>query len=95
MAATANQMTLARALEMVRNNESEDIHQSVNTTLQKAIDDIWRRIHAAPDTYIMTKQEFAVFNYFRPRFADSEVTRRAVERFWNHFKGDASVVNGC
>lgn len=86
-----SQFTMQRALELVRNSESESVPPAANATLERAIRDIWSRIQANPDRYVMTKDEFAVFNYHRSRFNDSDVARKAVGRFWNHFKGDASV----
>ena len=91
---SASQLTVARALEIVRNNEEGQVHPSVTAVLEKAIGDIWRRIQAQPTTYIMNRDEFAVFNYYRNRFKDSQVAQQAVARFWNHFRGDASQVNG-
>lgn len=87
-------LTVARALEIVRNNEEGQVHPSVNVVLERAIGEIWRRIQAQPTSYVMNRDEFAVFNFYRTRFKDSPVAQQAVARFWNHFKGDASQVNG-
>ena len=91
---STSQLTVARALEIVRNNEEGQVHPSVTAVLEKAIGDIWRRVQAQPTTYIMSRDEFAVFNYYRNRFKDSQIAQQAVARFWNHFRGDASQVNG-
>ena len=91
---SSGQLTVARALEIVRNNEEGQVHPSVNVVLERAIGEIWRKIQAQPTSYVMSRDEFAVFNFYRTRFKDSQVAQQAVARFWNHFKGDASQVNG-
>ena len=95
MASTASdQLTVANALEIVQNTEDGQVHPSVSAILERAIGEIWRRIQAQPTTYVMGREEFAVFNYYRSRFRDSRVAQQAVARFWNHFRGDASQVTG-
>ncbi len=88
------QLTMARALEIIRNNEEGQVHPSVTVVLERAIGDIWRKIQAQPTSYVMSKDEFAVFNYYRNRFKDYQVAQQAVARFWNHYKGSASHANG-
>lgn len=88
------QLTVAKALDIVRNNEEGQVHPSVTTVLEKAVGDVWRRIQAQPTTFVMNRDEFAVFNYYRNRFKDSHLAQQAVARFWNHFRGDASQLNG-
>ncbi|MCJ1485979.1 hypothetical protein MMC06_006155 [Schaereria dolodes] len=92
--AAPSQLTVPRALEIARNTDSNDIHPAVQSILQRAIGEIWRRIQAQPNSYIMSKDEFAVFNYYRGNFSQSDVAQRAVGRFWNHFQGNASDVDG-
>ncbi|MCJ1229127.1 hypothetical protein MMC12_005792 [Toensbergia leucococca] len=89
-----NQLTIAQALEMVRNNEAGDADQSAYSLLEIEIVNIWQRIQAQPTSYVMTKDEFAVFNYFRARYTNSDVARRAVARFWDHFQGNVSEIDG-
>lgn len=91
---SSSQITLAKALDIVRNNEEGQVHPSVTAVLEKALGDVWRRIQAQPSTYVMSRDEFAVFNYHRNRFKDSQVAQQAVARFWNHFQGDPSQING-
>jgi len=90
----SNQLTVKRALEIARNGEDRALDPAVSAVLERAISDIWRRIQAQPETYILSKDEFAVFNYFRGRVHNSEVARRAVGRFWDNFEGDASEIDG-
>ena len=95
MGSTAHdQLTVANALEIVKNSEDGQVHPSVSAILERAIGEIWRRIQAQPTTYVMGREEFAVFNYYHSRFRDSRIAQQAVARFWDHFRGDASQVTG-
>ena len=91
---TTNQISVPKALELVRNSETGEVHPSVDATLERAIGTLWNRIKADPNRYVMTKDEFAVFNYFRARFSGDETARKAVGRFWNNHKGEGSHTNG-
>jgi hypothetical protein len=88
------QLTVASALEIVKNSEDGQVHPSVSAILERAIGEVWQRIQAQPTSYVMGRDEFAVFNYYRGRFRDSRVAQQAVARFWDHFRGDASLVAG-
>ena len=86
--------SVRRALESARNSEDGRVDERVARLLETAITELWRVMQSQPDTYILTKDEFALFNYFRDRFGDSPVARRAVERFWNNFQGSPSDIDG-
>lgn len=89
------QLTVAKALEVAKENQNGQIPPAVTTLLERNISDIWRRIQGQPSTYVMTKEQFAVFNYYRSRYDNNAVAQQAVARFWNHFKGDASNIDGA
>lgn len=72
-----------RAVDIARNTEG-DLDPSIAEYLEGALSTIWARIEHQPETYIFTKDEFAVFNFYRQRFMDSEVAERAVARFWSN-----------
>lgn len=72
-----------RAIDIARNSEGE-LDPSVSAYLEGALTDIWRRVTIQPDDYVMTKDEFAVFNFYRRRFDDNEVAENAVARYWQH-----------
>jgi len=91
---TTNQISVSKALELVRNSETGEVHPSVDATLERAINTLWNKIKARPDSYVMSKDEFAVFNYFRARYTGDETARMAVGRFWDNHKGEASHING-
>jgi len=69
-----------RAIDIARNTEG-DLDPSVSEYLDNAIQEIWNSIIAYPDTYVLTKDEFAVFNYYRGRF-EGDLAERAVDRYW-------------
>lgn len=72
-----------RAIDIARNSEGE-LDPSVSNYLEGALSDIWSRVTASPDDYIMTKDEFAVFNFYRSRFDENVVAEQAVARYWTH-----------
>ena len=84
----SNQMTVANALVIAKENQNGQIPTAVTQVLEKNIGDIWKRIQAQPSTYLMKKEEYAVFAYYRTRYDNNPMAQQAVARFWNHFKGD-------
>ena len=83
-----NQLTVSRALDIARNREDGESNPAVTEVLEAAIAGIWTRIQAQPNSYILSKEEFAVFNYFRNRFAGSDLAQKAIGRFWNHLQSE-------
>ncbi|KAI1925324.1 hypothetical protein LOZ58_003489 [Ophidiomyces ophidiicola] len=86
-AAMPNNEAVRRALESARSSEDGQIDPRVSAILEIAIGELWRKVQTQPDTYVLSRDEFALFNYFRDRFRDSSIAQRAVERFWNNFRG--------
>ncbi|KAF1987966.1 hypothetical protein K402DRAFT_419825 [Aulographum hederae CBS 113979] len=76
--------SIQRALDIVRNCEGY-VDPSVYDFLDRAVRDVWARLQAAPDTYILNRDEFALFNYYRDRFPNSDITQRAIRRFWENY----------
>ncbi|KAI9734837.1 MAG: hypothetical protein M1834_001916 [Cirrosporium novae-zelandiae] len=90
-------LTRQQALAIVRDSDSGQVDISITRFLEGEIDDIWRRIQAQPNTYVMSEDEFAVFNYFRARFrrgADDSIAASAVKRFWDHYKLTHPTIDG-
>ena len=84
-------LTLAKALEIAKENQNGPVPTPVTTMLEKKNSEIWRRIDAQPNTYVMSQEEFSVFNYYRSRYDNSRVAQDAVARFWSHYKGASTV----
>jgi hypothetical protein len=83
----AEGLTVQQALEHVRNSEYNEVDPSVLAFLERAFVEIWRRIQAQPDSYILSRDEFACFNYFQDRHRGSEISQRAIQRYWNSRQG--------
>ena len=83
-AAAVSSTEAARALEQVRNSDSE-VPAEAQQTVERAIQQLWQRLQANPN-YLMNKDEFALFNYARSRYTagnDAVVAQRAVARYWD------------
>ena len=83
-----------QALERARNCEDVTVDAQTAAILEAAITELWGRIQAQPDTYILSRDEFALFNYFLERYRGSTVAQRAVARFWNNYHGSATADAG-
>jgi hypothetical protein len=83
--------SVLQALELVRSTEPENAPPDAIAVIEAAIDELWTRIRASRDTYIMKAGEFALFNYYRGRYScgqDQVIAQRAVARFWNNHTAD-------
>ena len=78
--------TVAQALEIARDSAEGARNPTVVHILETAIADIWGKIEAGPDSYVMTRDEFAVFNYFQDRFEGLELASAARRRYWDHLE---------
>lgn len=81
------------ALAAARNSEDGQIDPRVNSILEVAINELWRKLQAQPE-YILNGGEFSLFNYFRDRYRLSTTAQQAVERFWNNFQGTPRDIEG-
>ena len=79
--------SVRQALDQARNCEDGAVDQQTTSILEHAITDLWTRIQADPENYVLSRDEFALFNYFLERYRGSTVAQRAVERFWNNYRG--------
>lgn len=92
--AFADPQALSRALEIARTTEAADTDPAVLELLRRALAEIWERINAQPTSYILTPNEFAIFNFFiRENEADARA-KAAVARYWHHYRPNPSGVNG-
>ena len=73
--------SIAYHLEKARNGD--EIGSETITVLDNYVAEVWRKIVAQPDSYILTKQEFAVFNYYQARFSGDPRTAAAKARYRN------------
>ena len=87
-------LTIQRALDIARNCE-EIVEPTISSFLEQSLDDLWSRIYSRPNTYLMSRDEFALFNYFRYRYAKCRTAQRAVQRFWDNYYGDVRDMQRC
>lgn len=76
-------LTIQRALDIARNTEGE-LDPVVSQYLELQLSEVWKRINERPDSYILNKDEFAIFNFYIQRFDGSHIAERAIARFWRH-----------
>ena len=76
-------LTYQRAIDIARNTEGE-LDPTVSAYLEQAIVDIWNRVNENPDTYVLSRDEFAVFNYYIRRFEESTAAQQAIARYWRN-----------
>lgn len=82
--------TTAQALELARQSDEGAHDPVVVAVLERAISEIWAKVQAQPQTYVLSRDEFAVFNYFQHRFTGSEIAVAARKRHWDQVRS----VNG-
>jgi hypothetical protein len=80
--------TVAQALEIARESPDGAMDPTVSSILENALVQIWGKVQAHPTSYVMTRDEFAVFNYFQHRFEGDKVATAARSRYWDNTKGE-------
>ncbi|KAG9536418.1 hypothetical protein KCV01_g27329, partial [Aureobasidium melanogenum] len=63
-------LDIQRALDIARNTEG-DLDCSVAKYLEEQLAEVWGRLESRPNSYVLSKDEFAIFNYFVGRYRDS------------------------
>lgn len=81
---TTRPLTLSKALEISAQDQPGAIDPAVTRFLTQELDQIWNRVRAQPATYMLTKEEFAVVNYYRDSFGEKGIMQLAIQRFWEH-----------
>jgi hypothetical protein len=84
-------LSVTQALEHARDSEEGARDPLVASILEAAIREIWRKIEREPVSYILTRDEFAIFNYFQDRFAGQPLAIAARKRYWDHLE----LTNGA
>lgn len=80
-------MSIQGALEIAREND-EHIDRRILKFLETAFQLLWDRILDDPEGYVMNRDEFALFNFYRHLTRNYQIARNAVKRFWNHYTVD-------
>ncbi|KAG4266475.1 hypothetical protein FPRO03_01759 [Fusarium proliferatum] len=80
--ALSQQDIVAQSLEIARESPDGASYPSIREILESALEEIWAKVQDQPDSYVMTRDEFAVFNFFQHRFAGDKMAISARKRFW-------------
>lgn len=75
--------TVAEALEVARDSVDGARDPIVSGILESALSQVWSRVTADPEGYVMTSGEFAVFNFYQHRFVGNKTAIAARARFWD------------
>ncbi|KAH8170525.1 hypothetical protein LIA77_09306 [Sarocladium implicatum] len=75
---------VSQALEIARESPDGAQDPTVSQILERALTTIWGKVQAQPDSYVMTRDEFAVFNFFQHRFKGDKTAVSARKRYWDH-----------
>ena len=79
-----------QALNIVRNSDHGQAPEYAVRIIENAMRELWQRVRANPDSYVMNKDEFALYNYFQDRYkagTDGTLAQKATARYWNHQHG--------
>jgi hypothetical protein len=80
------QVSLGQAVHIAQNCDA-GVDQRLAQFLEKKLAEVWAKLSAHPTSYTLQPDEFALINYYRPRFGDSAILRDAIKRFWDNHKG--------
>ncbi|KAB2578906.1 peptide-N4-(N-acetyl-beta-glucosaminyl)asparagine amidase A [Lasiodiplodia theobromae] len=86
-------MTLQKALDIARENQS-GLDPTIAAFLHRELDGVWAKLRAQPDSYIFTRDEYSLFNYFQQQANGNELATKAIQRFWNHYRIADSASRG-
>lgn len=75
---------VAQALEIARESPDGASDPTVSKILENALSQIWGKVQAQPSSYVMTREEFAVFNFFQHRFIGDKDAVAARKRYWDN-----------
>jgi hypothetical protein len=88
----ASSLDVQTALEIARNSEGA-VDIVVRDFLDQKWLEVWRALESDPDSYVLNKDEFAVFNFFRNRSLSSPLAQSAIRRFWDNYPGAPTAAS--
>ncbi|KAF2635124.1 hypothetical protein P280DRAFT_381728, partial [Massarina eburnea CBS 473.64] len=65
-------VVLADAVRIAQNAES-GVDPQLAQYLERKLGEVWAKLQAQPNAYILPPDEFALINYYRSRFGNSDV----------------------
>ncbi|KAI0554659.1 hypothetical protein F4679DRAFT_307253 [Xylaria curta] len=72
------------ALEVARDSPEAADHGIIRDKLESALADIWGRVLADEFEYVMSRDEFAIFNFYQDRFRNNPIATSARKRYWDN-----------
>ncbi|SPO06694.1 uncharacterized protein DNG_09387 [Cephalotrichum gorgonifer] len=75
---------VSQALEIARESPDGAEDPTIAGILEGALSHLWSKVQAAPDTYVMSKDEFSLFNFYQHRFVGDRMAILARRRYWDH-----------
>ncbi|KAK5628702.1 hypothetical protein RRF57_004417 [Xylaria bambusicola] len=73
-----------QALEVARDNPEAAGHGAIRDLLESTLASIWNKILADKSRYVMSRDEFAIFNFFQDRFRNNPIAMTARKRYWDN-----------
>ena len=83
---SSSRMSISAALEKAREADPEDPEPEALAILNVFLADIWRKIRAGPNSYILSPLEHSVFNFYFKRYEHDPLTQPAIRRYWDNHK---------
>ncbi|KAI1358282.1 hypothetical protein F5Y08DRAFT_345860 [Xylaria arbuscula] len=83
-----------QALEIARDDPEAACHGLVRNLLESALEGIWSRVLANKSSYVMSRDEFAIFNFYQTRFRDDPIAIAARGRYWDNLTVSPSSATG-
>ena len=73
-----------QALEIARDNPEAASQGVIRDLLESTLASIWSRILADKSRYVMSRDEFAIFNFYQDRFRNNPIATTARRRYWDN-----------
>ncbi|KAI1425643.1 hypothetical protein F5Y12DRAFT_352486 [Xylaria sp. FL1777] len=83
-----------QALEIARDSPEAAGHGAIRDLLESALAGIWNRVLADESRYVMSRDEFAIFNFFQDRFRNNPLAMTARKRYWDNLNVSPSSQEG-
>lgn len=75
---------VCQALEIARESPDGAADPTISNILETALSHLWAKVQAAPEAYVMTRDEFSLFNFYQHRFVGDRVAVLARRRYWDN-----------
>ncbi|KAG6031511.1 hypothetical protein E4U41_007545 [Claviceps citrina] len=75
---------VAQALEIARESPDGASDPTVSKILENSLSHIWDKVQNQPGSYVMSRDEFSVFNFFQHRFVGDKDAIAARKRYWDN-----------